>query len=296
MMKNLQILSILLLITYFPSNAQHVMILKPYGNMGNNAMIWTIYPDSNLVAWGELKMNSWTWDGTFGVERSLLYFNLNLIPANSTILSAKLSLYANDGNPENNSTIDGSNECLIQRITSSWDPTTVTWNTQPNSDTVHEAILPTSTGPYEDYLNRDITSLIQDLYNNPNIYKGLMIKLNTELGLRRMVFRSAYQPDSVKSPTLTINYSVMGIDEISAEDYFSVLPNPAAVNFSITRSSSINEASIEIHNALGVKIYFDKFSNGEKRKDIYLKDAVSGIYFIQIIDRGKQYCKKLLIK
>ena len=214
-MKQLFRVFILLLINYYQSNAQHVMTIKPYGNMGNSAFIWTTYPDSIFAAWPEIKVNAWTWEGIPGINRSLIKFNLNLLPANSTILSAKLSLYGNDGNPENNSTLSGSNQCLIQRITSDWDPTTVTWNTQPNSDTVHEVVLPMSTSLYEDYTNRDVTSLIQDLYNNPGIYKGLMLKLDTELYFRRLVFKSAYQPDSAKSPTLIINYSVMGIDELN---------------------------------------------------------------------------------
>lgn len=291
-MKNLQILSILLLITCYHSNAQHLLTLKTYGNMGSTAMIWSIAPDSNMVTWPEVKMNAWTWNGDPGIERSLLYFNLSSIPANSAIQSATLSLYGFDGDIDTNY---GSNESLIQRITSVWNPSTVTWNTQPNSDTVHEVVLPASTSFYEDYLNRDVTILIQDLYNNPANFTGLMLKLKTESIYNRLVFRSAHQPDSAKFPTLTINYSLMGTDEMSPENYFSVFPNPSGNNFFITRNSELNDASLGIYNASGDKIFLDRFSNGESRKEIHLKDVSTGIYFIKIIDGTGQYCKKLLI-
>ena len=293
-MKNLQVFTILFLLSIGQIYSQHVLTLKPYGNMGNNAMIWTTNPDLNLAGWGELKMSAWTWDGNDGVERSMLYFNLNLLPANAVIFSAKLSLYGNDGNPENNSTLDGSNECLVQRITTNWDPATVTWNTQPNSDTVHEVVLPESVSQWQDYLNIDVTDLIRDLYETPDSYTGLMIKLKTEISYRRLVFRSAFQVDSVKSPTLKITYSGVGINELSDEGYLSITPNPAISKFSIKRGSCLNEASIEIYNSLGKKIMNDKFSCGDKNKEIIL-DVSSGTYLVKVIDGNKQYMKKLLL-
>lgn len=293
-MKSLQILPILLLITYYQSNAQHVLTLKPYGNMGSTVMIWSNYPDSNMVTWPEVKANAWTWDGYSGIERSLFYFNLSSIPANSTIQSAKLSLYGYEGDADSNY---GSNESLIQRITSAWNPATVTWNTQPNSDTVHETILPKSTGYYQDYLNINVTSLIKDLYNNQDTFKGLMIKLDTESLYRRLVFRSAHQSDSTKFPTLTINYFLLGVDEISTEDYFTIFPNPSGNRFIISRSSESGDADLAIYNESGEKVYSTRFSYGQKQKEIYLKDAVTGIYLVRVtIDGVTQYCKKLLIK
>jgi hypothetical protein len=246
-----------------------------------------------MATWPEVKANAWTWDGNYGIERSLFYFNLGSIPANSTIQSAKLSLYGYDGDADTNY---GSNESLVQRITSAWNSLTVAWNTQPNSDTVHETVLPKSTGFYEDYLNINVTSLIKDLYNDPGTYKGLMIKLDTESIYRRLVFRSAHQADSAKFPTLTINYSLVGINEISAENYFSIFPNPSGKRFIISRNSQLGDAGLAVYNVTGEKVYSDKFLYGEKQKEIYLKDAVTGIYLVKVtIDGVTQYCKKLLI-
>jgi hypothetical protein len=298
-MKKLQILSFLLLIIYYQSNAQHVLTLKTYGKMGSTVMLWSIFPDSNMVTWPEVKANAWTWNGEPGIERSLLYFNLGAIPANSVIQSAKLSLYGWEGDNDYNY---GSNECLIQRVTSLWNPLTVNWNTQPNSDTVHEAILPRSTGLYEDYLNTDVTALIQDLYNNQDTYKGLIFKLDTEYlqygyiaYYNRMLFRSAHQPDSAKFPALTINYSLKDSIEPSSDKYFSISPNPSGANFVITRNSELNDASLVIYKASGDKIYIDSFSSGESRKEVHLNSVATGIYFINIIDGSNRYCKKLLI-
>jgi hypothetical protein len=123
-----------------------------------------------------------------------------------------------------------------------------------------------------------------------------MIKLNTELNYRRMEFVSANQTDSSKFPTLTINYSTVSINEISSENYFSIIPNPSTNNFIIRLNSEMENASIVIYNAIGEKIYFEKLNDGEIQKEIYLKESKAGIYFVTVFDKEKQYNKKLIIK
>lgn len=263
-MKNPGIRLLLLLVTCCHAYAQHTLTLKPLGNMGANAMIWTIYPDSNLVCWPEIKMNAWTWNGEPGLERSLLYFNLTLLPANSVILTAKLSLYGNMGVPEDNSTASGPNNCFIQRTNSAWDPAIVTWDNQPSTDAVHEIMLPASTSPYEDYLNLDITSLVLDLYNNPGLYKGLMLRLDTESQLRRMVFKSACQPDSARSPVLTIIYQDPG---------FRIINDTNAVSICQGQSYFAGGAFQTLPG-----IYFDTTRNGK------ISDSVK-VTVLTVVDR-----------
>jgi len=82
---------------------------------------------------------------------------------------------------------------------------------------------------------------------------------------------------------------------MTAENYFSIFPNPSGTNFIITRSSVLHDAYLTIYNAIGEKVYSDRFSCGEKQKEIYIKDATPGIYLIKVTTDGViQYCKKLL--
>src|SRR5258706_2374907 len=151
-------------------------------------------------------MNAWTWNGVPGVERSLMNFSWSLIPAGATITSASLALYGNVGSTENHWPLSGSNASYIQRVTSAWIATTVTWNNQPTTDAIDQVSLPQTVGQYDDYLNIDVTALVRDIVNNPGTYHGFMFLVQNENYYRRMMFKSAHQTDTARFPTLTINY------------------------------------------------------------------------------------------
>ena len=294
-MKKIKSISVLLLIIFYQSNAQSTMILQPYGNMGEDVMIWDLAPDSNLVNEPQFHMAAWTWNSVPGVERSMLDFNLSLLPLNSTIIHADLSLYGNVGSGISHSILNGSNECKIQRITSLWNPATVTWNAQPSTDTINEVLIPPSTGPYDDYLNIDVTSLIQDLYNNLGVFQGLMIKLNTEVHYRRMIFKSADQTDTTRFPTLIINYSTVGINDIQASNTLLITSNSSAGKFFISLEKTITNGYVEIMNLLGESVFAEKIVN-ELKKEISVKNISSGIYFVKVFDGEKSYCKRLIVE
>jgi len=298
--KKFKSLAVLLLLIFYQSNAQSSMTLHPHGNMGEDVMIWDLVPDSNMATWPQFKADAYTWNGTPGLERSLLDFNLNLLPPNSTIIHADLSLYVDS--TEAHSTLSGSNECRIQRITSLWNPAAVTWNTQPSTDSINEVLIPPSTGIYDDYLNIDVTALIQDLYNNPGVFQGLMIKLSTEIHYRRMVFESTDQPDTTRFPALTINYSTVGINEIQAPDALSIFPSPSTGKFFIALEKTINNGYVEIINTLGECVFRENIFN-ESKREINLKPACApgrdisgGIYFVKVFDGEKDCNKKIIIE
>ena len=297
-MKKIIPISILLLIVFYQSNAQSTMTLQPYGNMGEDVLLWDLTPDSNIIDFAEFRMVAWTWNSVPGLERTLLDFNLGLLPPNSIINHADLSLYGNVGAIGTHSTLGGSNECIIQRITSLWNPSTVTWNTQPTSDSINEVLIPPSTGPYDDYLNIDVTALIQDLYNNPGVFQGLMFKLNTEVHYRAMIFKTTDQTDTTRFPTLTINYSTVGINEVQAPNTLLVFPSPSAGKFFVSLGKTISSGYVEIVNTLGVPINIgitEKIVN-ESKTEINLKNISNGIYFVKVFDGEKYYCKKIIIE
>ena len=63
--------------------------------------------------------------GAYDLVHSFFQFDLSSIPAGSKVNWARLSLFKAYGSNS------GSNTALLRRVTSAWDPATVTWNTQP---------------------------------------------------------------------------------------------------------------------------------------------------------------------
>ena len=96
--------------------------------------------------------------GGVNTSRGLIAFDLSSIPIGSTILSAKLNLYAytdftivplQDGHY-------GNNQSVLSRIITNWNEATVTWNTQPSVSNLHETLVNQSTNPQQDYLNINV--------------------------------------------------------------------------------------------------------------------------------------------
>lgn len=150
---------------------------------------------------------AWTDGGDVFYRRALFQFDLGFITDPSQIVSATLSLYGttdvwNDGH--NN--ISGSNEGVIERITSDWDATTVTWANKPATSEVNNVTLPASEIAGEDYIDTDITALVKDIVGNEN--NGLMIRLDTEEYYRALMFHSMEADDATKRPAITIKYKL----------------------------------------------------------------------------------------
>src|SRR6266496_3176044 len=138
MKKNTHLLTALLILTISNSFAQITLNLKNDACSGKDAIIADCVPcgydNMNFGTLDEFAAIAWTNNGNPSNERGLIQFDLTAIPQASTIVSAQLSLFHNpnpaSGNP-GHSQMSGSNDALLQRITSTWDESTVTWNTQP---------------------------------------------------------------------------------------------------------------------------------------------------------------------
>jgi len=137
------------------------------------------------------------------VNRALIHFDLSSLPANAQIISAKLNLYST-GPLGTLAGSQGNNGALLQRIVQPWDPNTVTWNSQPDSTSINQVVLPKSTSPTQDYLNIDILKLVRDIQQNAN--NGLILKLIKEVDGNALLFCSANYADLSKHPTVTIQY------------------------------------------------------------------------------------------
>src|ERR1041385_6955140 len=144
-MKN-RFLPAVLLFLYFISHGVSysqctTLVLQPDSATGQDAPIYTHYASTNLGSDPELNAEAWTYQGTPGVGRSLINFDLSSIPSGATINSATLTLYNNPQSSNGlqngqHSQLSGSDAAWLQRVTSTWAENTVTWNTHPTTTTV----------------------------------------------------------------------------------------------------------------------------------------------------------------
>src|SRR5438477_3243849 len=74
--------------------------LQPYGTQGHMSNLWSVMPTQIDSTNDHVALNGWTWQGTPGIERTLMDFDWSLIPSGATITSAALFLYGNVGSTQ----------------------------------------------------------------------------------------------------------------------------------------------------------------------------------------------------
>ena len=278
--------------------------LQPHEGCGKDALVWNApgfaNGTTNYGSDGAMGAHAWTNNGTPDTARTLLDFDLTVIPANAVITSASLSLY---NNPTTSyaggahSWLSGPNNGLLQRITSYWDEKTVTWMTQPTSTIVNQVSIPASTNIHQDYLNIDVTTLVSDMYINPLNSFGFMIRLEDEQFYRALVFASCNYPVMAKNPKLEFCYSIPdGIADLS-ESPFSIYPNPAHDGFYVGLKNVQSNVTVEVYNVVGEKISEEvDYVNSISSKDISIKNIPPGIYFVRISDALSTMTGKVLVE
>ena len=217
---------------------QTTITLQPDSVTGKDAMVGS-YPNdlnTNIGNHIHLLASAWTVSGSPGVRRGLLQFDLSGIPAGASIVEAKLSLYHSSMQPnEGHTDRSGSNDWVIQRITSNWDEQTVTWNNQPNSTTQNQILLPGCTGCWpvystSDYLNINVDTIVQYWVDNPSENFGFIMKLQTEQFYRAMKFASSDHPDASLHPKLEVTYLTRAEQCLVADYPFNGNANDASGN------------------------------------------------------------------
>lgn len=206
-------LPFLLLLIPTSSLSAGKLFLQPDSVCGKDATVWNApgFPNgtTNYGSGDFLGAHSWTNSGIPDTSRSLIEFDLDQIASGSHIVSAHLSLY---NNPTTNfaggehSTFSGLNSAYIRRIVQPWDETLVTWFTQPATTTLHQASIPASSGPHDDYINIDVTQLVQDMVDSAATSFGFEIRLVREQYYRALVFASSDCADPNLRPRLIISY------------------------------------------------------------------------------------------
>lgn len=138
--------------------------------------------------------------------RSLMYVDLSTIPAGEPISSAKLFLFGKD-----HSQNGGTNESELYEISTTWDESTVTWNSLGfnQSGSTRIADLPVSLtnsvhDPTKDY-EVDLLSYVLSIRNTTNAV-NVLLKLKSETMYTKVIFYSTEATDPADRPYLEVVY------------------------------------------------------------------------------------------
>jgi hypothetical protein len=155
----------------------------------------------------EICAAAWTKEGSPLLLRTVIRFDLSDIPANATILSARLSLFSNP-RPLNGNHKDANsgtmNAIYLERITEPWTNPGVNWLNQPPVSSRHRLSIPHSPDAFQDLENLDVTSLVTDMVREGNY--GFIMRLQQERTYTIRNFCSSRDPDPQKHPRLVIRY------------------------------------------------------------------------------------------
>jgi len=214
----------------FHSYSQTVLTLQPGSEEGIDAPLISINPDYNYVNDPGFLACAWTFEGEFGIDRSLLKFNLSQISSSAIIIEAKLSLYYWQGPATGQA---GENASYLQKIVENWNEMNVTWNNQPAATNFEEVYLPMSGSEDQDYLDIDITRFVSDWVANPQNNFGMLFKIADESIYRSMLFASSDNPDSSLRPKLVITY--LCTDPVA--DFSYIVQEPGVLFFDSSSSA-----------------------------------------------------------
>ena len=221
-MKRTITLLFIIIINIGISFCQSIITISPDSIQGKDALLHELYPTTNYATTPEFLACAWTFQGAPGKVKSLIQFDYSQIPTGSKIDSAILSLYAWDlqSSSGQHSTLDGSNACWLERVTSTWIESTVTWATQPTTTTQNRVSLPASSSPTQNYLDINVTTLVKDMMSNANY--GFMLKLQTESYYRRMNFCSSNHTNAALRPLLTVYLANSTSSTYATPNYISI--------------------------------------------------------------------------
>ncbi|MDA3816648.1 MAG: DNRLRE domain-containing protein, partial [Prolixibacteraceae bacterium] len=195
------------------------------------------------------------------------------------------------------STMDGSNEAILCRITSPWEENTVTWNNQPSVTTQNQVILPESNSSNQDYLYIDVTNLVMDMLDDPDNSHGFLLKLVIEEHYRSLIFASSDNDNPALHPKLEIYYSTSSTSSSSEKNSninWRIYPNPAN-NYITIDLNNVDEdlINIDIVNPAG-QIVKNRTST-QTTLTINVVDFSKGFYFIKIHNDDFVSTKKIII-
>lgn len=271
-----------LVVSYELIESDSCIVLQP--NNGKDALVDSRRNTQVLNNSSDYTALSGTNGGVPVIVRSLIEFDLSGIPTGATIDHAKLSLYSYTSSANGaHSKQSGSNACLIQRITESWDESTITWNNQPSSTSHGEIGLDESLSTIQDY-TVIVTDMLQSMIDSPSVSHGFLMKLVNESDYRRLLFASSDNADTSLHPKLEICYTnpSASIHINKTKPLCQVYPNPSSGIVKIRVDEQlISHSSVEIYNAYGQSVKRIELSQPFLEMD--LSDLASGLYTLRVV-------------
>ncbi len=284
----------------YVQNVHHdtIVVLQPGAEDGKDAYVNVVYGTPNGSR-NTLVLSVWNYNpGGFGIGRSLLEFDLSEIPPEFVLRKAELSLFHNYSSVHyGHSTLGGANNLLVQRIIEPWAEDLVYWDNQPETTEIHEVVLPSTHFEKQQFLNIDVTEMVNDIFADNNY--GFLLRLEDESydkPTRSLVFGSSDHEDPDLWPKLElffINTSSINNKPISPL-YFNVFPNPTkgTVNVELSKTGS-SSGTYSIINPNGLTVLSGSFST--KSFAIDATSLPKGMYAIRLINNGSTSIKKLII-
>lgn len=193
----------ILMLASGPLTAQVEIIIKPGPEDGKDAYVNSAYEMKNGDTQSFIAA-AWTYYGGEGVGRSFIHFDLPEIPDSCSNFSAVLNLYHNYSS--NHVGHGGDNRCKLERVIENWDENFVNWYNQPSVSPENAVFLAASEVENQDYTDIDVTSLVLDMYANPQESFGFRLSLIEEYIYRSMILASSDHPDKSIRPSLIIKY------------------------------------------------------------------------------------------
>ena len=278
--------------------------LQPHDGCGKDALVWNAPGFSNgTTNYGSsdaIGAHAWTNTGIPDTGRTLLEFDLGFIPSNAAVTAAYLSFWSNPSSAYaggQSSSLSGPNNSILNRITSPWDESTVTWFTRPSVTTQNQVSIPMTPGVYSDMLNIDVTTLVQDMLQNPANSYGFELQLANEAYYRSLVFSSSDVDDETRTPRLEICYSTTtGITFLNGSA-LHIFPNPTSNLVSIQAKLPINEPiQLLIRDALGHIVLAKSYSISGYgiQENIDVSGWSAGVYFIELHGKAASLTGKLV--
>ena len=191
----------------FAFNIIKIIEIQPDSITGKDAFVHSYHPDLNYGAYPILQSLCWTIYGSNTVLRSFIQFDLSLVGSDEEIVFATLSLYEHHlpENPtEGHTHLTNSSASYISRVTEEWVESTITWNNQPAASANNRVFIPQDTNAFQDYVNIDVTALVNDIRTSGDGNHGFMISLVDESPYCALYFASSDYEYRHKRPKLTL--------------------------------------------------------------------------------------------
>lgn len=290
-----------LVIVYTTSNS--CMQPDPSGGQDASLGSHTSYNTENNNYGSNVYLNSYCIPGTQGgqnTNRALLRFDLSAIPATAVVQSADLYLYAtgfiNSALPGH----FGNNASVIERVTTTWSESSVTWNSAPGTTTTGAASLPQSSSNMQDYIT-NVTTMTQYMVTNPSQNHGFLFRMVVEnpASAAGLLFWSSDHSDPNKRPKLCVTY-VDSLDPKSVHEIvlsevdMQVFPNPSADFVRISTEEFFTSAVISFYSQDGKLVKQMTFTGNSNFFDVPVADLADGTYLIELLADSKKGTAKFL--